>query len=216
VSVTHTDHRLGTAVRLLVLLVGFAGSTATAQIPQPILKGNRGAKEMLATARIAAEKSGSAGYGLSEALTHPKQYPAAVLDSIVDGVEWMALHLKEGRARMWAAQTIATAGEIQQPIPTAFDRLIGLYKKADDQYVRSMILSRIELQSDQARAIAFLNGVALEGPRNQDFAQASLFAVTALSHMGVRGRAALVELRSGRKMTDPRAIGYVNWFLSVK
>lgn len=117
---------------------------------------------------------------------------------------------------MWAAQTLATAGEIQQPIPGAFDRLIGLYRKADDQYVRSIILNRIELQSDQIRAIAFLHDVALQNPRHQDVAQASLFAVTALSYMEARGRAALVALRESGQMTDPRAIGYVNWFLSTQ
>lgn len=208
-----SGYRVGAAV--ILLFGSVAGSTVSAQVPEPFPKG-KGAKEMLAGAQIAAERSGSAGYGLSQVLAHPDQYPAAVLDSIVNGVEWMALHLKDGRARMWAAQTLATAGEIQRPMPDAFDRLIGLYRKADDQYVRSMILNRMEAQSDQTRAIAFLRDVALQSPRNQDVAQASLFAVSALSHMGTRGRAALIELRNSGTMTDPSAIGFVNWFLNTQ
>jgi len=69
------------------------------------------------------------------------------------------------------------------------------------------------MQKDRKPAIAFLKSVATEDSEHQDFSGASWGAVTALSHMNDEGLTALEELREAGAITDPRAHGYVAWYL---
>lgn len=173
----------------------------------------KSASTMLAQLEKSGVNSGPSGAVLGVVLQEQQQYPRTTIDSIVTGLERIALKSNSRDARQSAASALASAGSANQPIDRALDRVVNIYSQSDDPVVRLTILNQMSRQKDRRAAIAFLKKVAVEGPKQQDYPHASLTAVSELAHMGAEGRAALTELRTAGAITDSRARGYTQWFL---
>lgn len=182
-----------------------------AQTSQPTLK-LKSVPEMLTRSEESAKASGFGGTLLSQLLRNANKYPRSTLDSVATGLEAIALKSRNEKARAWAAGELARGGTSDQPQPGLLDRTLRVYRGSGDGLVRHTIVAYMANQHERAKAIAFLKSVASESPRQQDFIQASLSAVSALGNMGSEGRAALIELRDVGALRDPSALGFVNWY----
>ena len=201
-------------LRAAISLGMLFASALLAQTPQPHVMA-KNVSEMLARSEESAKTKGFGGVVFSQMLQQANQYPSATLDSVVGGLERIAMTSPDQRARAWAAMELASGGSSETSKLGIIDHALSLYNRSSDKLVRSMIVGQMANQREKGKAISFLKLIASQSPRRQDFPQASLSAVSTLSHMGTPARAALIDLRHARRMTDPAAIGFVNWFLGT-
>jgi len=187
---------------LLLFPLGSAAAQANRE-PRQTLR----VREMLSLSEAGGTSSGAAAI-----LQQRKKYPPAKIDSLVGGLERLAITAATPIARMSAAGALANAGAGEDPLPGAFDRIVAVYRRSGEDLVRRIILSNMSIQHDKERAIAFLKVVAGEPPDSQDFTSASLSAVSKLGSMGDPGLAALAQLRESGALRDGKARGYVEWY----
>ena len=180
-----------------------------AQTPQ---KPN-GAKEVLANFE---EFSRTRRGGFPDEVRHPERYTAERVDSVLRGLERIALSGEPKFVGSTAAASLSRAGSLKNPPKGVFDRQLRVYGKSKEPLVRLTILNRMFEQNDRTRSLAFLKSVAGESTDHQDFEDAALSAVDGLSRMGPAGRAALIDLRDKKLLRDGKAIGFVNWVLTQK
>jgi hypothetical protein len=156
---------------------------------------------------------------IPDQILNPMSYPRSQVDSIVDGLVFLALHSESVHVRQMSATSLVKGASVQQPIPGIFDRVLDLFSRSpDNEIVHISIISGMQGQRDRVRALAFLRSVALTrgDPNPVDGTGDPLWAVETLSFMGAAGRSALIELRDAKQFRNPRAAGYVNWFLMQK
>jgi hypothetical protein len=202
-------------VRMLVCLELTIAFTTSAQIT--VIRIPRDAQQTLTSfeTRLKAHQWAAT----PDQIVNPKSYPRSQVDSVVDGLVFLALNSESDHVKHVAARSLADGASIQQPIPGIFDRMLDVYSRSpDNRIVHIAIISSMQGQRDRARALAFLKTVALTrgDPNPVDGTGDPMWAVETLSHMGPAGRAALIELRNGNKFRNPAAVGYVNWFLQQK
>jgi hypothetical protein len=187
------------------------GPTATAQSPAVQSQSSQagGMKQLLSSFEKRAH-SGSASLG--SVVRHPELYTTAQFDSLIGGLERLALVSESALVRGEAARNIAAAGSAEYSEPRIIHRLIALYEKSDDELVKRSILARMYQQKDRRAAIVFLKGVASKSIEKQDYPDASFEAASNLTHMGDEGVNALAELRRTGQLRDPEARGFVEWF----
>lgn len=155
------------------------------------------------------------GLGPIEFLREQGTQNRATVDSLVTGLEQLIFTAKTPMRRSEAAFTLAVAGTGEVPLSGMVNRLANIYRRSSDAEVRAAILSMMQQQRDRTRAIAFLKSIAVEVGGHPDLS-GPWGAVTALSHMNGEGVAALKDLRDAHAVTDPRARGYVDWYLGRK
>ncbi len=199
-------------VRLLAcveLTIAFTASAQTTVIPIP-----RNAHEALTifeTRMKAYEWSGT-----PDQIVNPKSYPQSQVDSVVDGLVFLAVNSESDHVRHMAAAALAQGASIQQPIPGIFDRMLDVFRRSpDNEIVHIAIIKSMQVQRDRPRAIAFLKAVSLTrgDPNPVDGSGDPVWAVETLSFMGPEGRAAIIELCHANQFRNHRADGYVSWFL---
>jgi hypothetical protein len=152
-------------------------------------------------------------------IVNPKSYPRSQVDSVVDGLVFLALNSESDHVKQMAATSLAKGASIQRPIPGIFGRMLDVYSRSPDNHiVHIAIIHSMQGQRDRARALAFLKAVALTrgDPNPVDGSGDPVWAVETLSLMGATGRAALIELRDLNQFRNPGAAGYVRWFLQQK
>jgi hypothetical protein len=195
---------------LFALTAVLLGSIETgAQISQS----RRDAKETLADfQKFARTRMGS----YPEEVRHPEKFGSARVDSILDGLEQIALTAEPRFTGSTAAAALAHAGSVEKAPPGVFDREVRVYAKSKHPIVRLTILNTMFEQKERARALAFLKSVAAQRTDQQDFQDAAFTAAEGLSRMGADGRAALIDLRGRGVIRDGNAIGFVNWFLGYQ
>jgi len=151
--------------------------------------------------------------GVPEVLRHPENFPGPTVDSIVDGLENLALRAQPEFARRDAIIALALAGSNKKPISGIFERVMRVYQRSDSHLVRVMIIGYIAEGQDRARGIEFLKSTATSPPP-PGFDMAPVLAAQQLSYMGAEGRAILSELNANGAIKDSRANGFVKWLLS--
>jgi len=152
-------------------------------------------------------------------IVNPKSYPRSQVDSVVDGLVFLAVNSESDHVRHVAARSLAKGASIKRPIPGIFDRMLDVYRRSpDNEIVHLAIINSMQGQRDRPRALAFLKAVSLTrgDPNPIDGTGDPVWAVEALSYMGPAGRAVLIELRDAKKLRNPAAAGYVRWFLEQK
>ncbi len=151
-------------------------------------------------ARFERERTSDLGFIRVRRLLVEPGVPVAKRDSVVDGLVQFALHSGQPRARVAAVSMLSMVAEKSEPrsVPGVAARLAYIYDQSDDYSVRSGILSRIFLLSDQTSAVNFLKRVAARPERKPevyfDEPDEPTRALVALARMGLPGRAALREL----------------------
>jgi hypothetical protein len=133
-------------------------------------------------------------------------------DSLLDGLERLALSSDDGFVRSAAAGRIAFAGEggtNWHPLRGVMARLVRIYHTTAHPDVRLTILDALPLQSDRGPALAFLRSVASApdptnnagGPQEYfSFGDPRTRALTKLTEMGEDGRMALQAMYRGHEV----------------
>ena len=134
--------------------------------------------------------------GLSElvqAVTNaPGDYPAADLESLLRGLEDVALTGTPSRFRAEAASllTYPSSTRAVHPLRGRFRRLATVYSESTDPLVRIVLLRQMGDQIDRGEAAAFLESVA----SHSELEAEARSAIDALSGLGEEGRTVLKRL----------------------
>jgi len=210
--ITRSERTLPFSLLTLALLILplKAGGQGTSRIAPP----TKGAHEVLAI----FEKNAQIGlsYAPPDIVRHPENYPRARVDSVIDGLERLALSADPQFVGSSAAAALTIAGAAESALPGIFGRVLSVYRRSSSAVVRGMILQCMYYENDRGRAIAFLKSVAAQDPANRDFDGAPFMAAMALREMAEDGRVALTDLRDKNLLRDPRTIGFVKWYLHTK
>jgi hypothetical protein len=139
----------------------------------------------------------------------------AKVDSVLYGIEQKALGSTNDRVRSGAASFLSVAGKsvADHDSHPVLPRLIRVYRESADPTVRATVIGGMLGQRPEAEAIAFLKDVATSTPgrTNPEFADEPWEAVSALSHMGDAGLAAVRELQSRGNVPDWKAKGVLDY-----
>ncbi len=207
---TYTSRRQlnGLAVAL-VISVGFCPLAATGQ---GATRSWSSAKEMLAILEARAESGEPASLG--SVVRYPEKFAPATIDSVLAGLEILALDGRSPRTRQAAASSLAQAGSARHHRTDITGRAISVYRRSRDPLVKRTILSFMLFQLDRPSALGFLREISVAPANHQDFEEASFVAVSTISAMGPEGQTLLEELRRKNLVTDPTARGLLEWYLS--
>ena len=136
-------------------------------------------------------------------------------DSLLDGLQHLALTNEDEDVRRRAAGWIAFAGESGRrspPVAGVFLRLVRIYR-ASDASVRLTVRNRLPLQADRKAAAAFLRSLAAEPDTTTRFGPEGYFAfgdpraeaLARLAEMGEEGRAVLQAMHRSGEARSPQA-----------
>ena len=198
------------AIAFLVAICEFAPVIGAQPVDPPRAIRSASAQHLLSSFEKRAA-TGSASLGTL--LRQPERYEKLTIDSLVDGLEKLALSSSSSVVRSNAAWNLAIAGSARLSDRNLLNRLVRVYEQSTDELVRRSILGRMHVQQNRPAAIRFLIKVATESTSQQDYEEASLEAVSTLSYMGAEGKAALLILQRNGELRDPAARGFVEWFL---
>jgi HEAT repeat protein len=149
----------------------------------------------------------SASLDLTHVLTYHSDYPTADVQSLLQGLEQLALTATPPRLRAEAAFRLSIPGShrTSRPLPGMFARLERVYRASSDPLVRSVVVDAMGDLADRREAVAFLEQVAAQHP--PAFAGAAGRAMASLLTMGDEGRAGLKRLHETGAVRDPEAKG---------
>lgn len=201
------------AISVTVLCGIFAPTTSDSQVDERMQPSVQSARQTLLVFERGA-RTGSASLALM--MRHPEKYPQPRLDSIIEGLESLALKSKSSEVRIAAANSLSAAGTVSNPNTTIIARQIKVFTLSQDELARRIILGRMSMQTDRVSAISFLKAIASKEAAHQDYEGASLEAVSTLSYMGSIGRTALSDLRARRLVKESSAKGFIEWYFSKK
>ncbi|MBB4637772.1 hypothetical protein [Longimicrobium terrae] len=142
------------------------------------------------------------------------QRPAAPArrDSLLNGLQRLALESDDPNVRLDATNYFGTAGSWRQRI-SIVEGLRRIYQSRDSLRLRSMVLDKMPQQADRAAAVGFLRSVAAEPDLNGTDPIHGLFtngdrrtqALARLSEMGEDGAAALRAMHRSGEAKSPQA-----------
>jgi hypothetical protein len=144
---------------------------------------------------------------LSELFLSWESHPNEV-ETAFDRLERMALR-GEGKPSTGAVGKLGQAGDAREGwpgVPSVIDRLERIYTLSDDRQVRRAVATQMTKMPDTTRVVAFLRGLAIQGPDDEEFPGAAVRGVYRLSLMGDPGRAALQELHDQGLVRSPEAL----------
>jgi hypothetical protein len=145
----------------------------------------------------------------------PRVYSARK-DSLLDGLERMALTSDAHRVRLAATSFIAFAGQGGHVVPgggSVLARLLRVYRAGDRADVRLTIINRLPLLTERREAAAFLRTIAAEadtsggqGPHGYfSHGDLRIEALARLAEMGEEGRAVLQAMHRSGEGRSPQA-----------
>jgi hypothetical protein len=143
---------------------------------------------------------------------YPDRHGRAKVDSVLDGLERLALTSTSDLVRARAAGNLAMAGASERPVPGILQRAMRVYQASNDPQVRRAILRSMGFQKDRTGSINVLKAVVIQARGEEDFPEAPFLAASALHWMGKEAAAALVELRDEGAIKDPVARGVVDYY----
>ena len=166
------------------------------------------ASDLLAHVEANAEKgTGSLG----NVLRNPGNMSAPRVDSLLTGLETLALTSRSELVRQSAASSLTQAGIASNARPGSTGRAISVYNRSTDALVRRTILSLMHLQSERTVAVAFLTAVATKAGSDQAFEEESLVAVSTLANVRPGGSNRVLALLAEGRLRDPAAKGFAEW-----
>jgi len=138
-------------------------------------------------------------------MTHHTEYTEAEVNTVLQGLEDVALSSAPARSRAQAALLMATPGstKVARPLAGVFPRLAQVYDRTTDPLVRSSVIAAMGLLADRRETTGFLEVVAKTEPPGGLAGR----AVASLDVMGDEGRAALKRLHDSKAMKDSEVQG---------
>ena len=136
-------------------------------------------------------------------------------DSLLDGLERLALTSENAKVRQEATAMIAFAGQVGRPtppLPGVLPRLLRIYRSNTQWLVRALIRDQMPEQVERRAAAAFLRSVAAEPDTSSGSGPHGYFshgdprteAVARLAEMGEEGRAVLQAMHRSREARSPQ------------
>lgn len=150
-------------------------------------------------ARLDRDHPGSSGpaAGIGSVLAHADLLPAAMIDSVLDGLQHLALTSPRSQVRTNAVGLLASAGK-QWPkarSARAGNRLAAIYRGTSDPDLKALLVGlSLSWLAEPGPALPILRDVAMQPESREDFPEASVWAVASLARMGDPGRAVLRDL----------------------
>jgi hypothetical protein len=141
---------------------------------------------------------------------------AARQDSLLNGLERLAVTSNDSNVRRRAAYWIAfagTGGRAVSPVKGVCSRLARIYRARDDAGVRLAIRNGMPLQAERRAAAAFLRSLAVEPDSSGGNGVEGYFsigdprteALARLAEMGEEGRAVLQAMHRSGEARSPQA-----------
>lgn len=158
------------------------------------------------------QQAGTGITGDPAIVIHAENYPRARHDSVIAGLEKLAVNSDEERVRGQAAMVLAAAASNTEN-PGLFERVVRLYATSNSHLVRVSVVHYIAKGKDPTRGIEFLKSI-LTSPAPRDFDGGPYLAAQELSFMGPEGRAILNDLNGRGLIVDSQARDYTQWFLA--
>jgi hypothetical protein len=199
-----TSYRLSVSLGLLLLAEALlAAPSVNAQRPHHI--SSTPAQLLAAFVRAHETSEPNAGYDLTRVLGDHTNYPAGDVESLLRGLEQLALKGASSRLRAEAALNVALPGSRRsaRPIPGILGRLQGIYHSSSDRLVRSVIVAAMAEQAERPQALAFLERLAVQ--ERGDFPGSASQALGTLVAMDEEGRTVLRRLHKTGSVRDPKA-----------
>lgn len=196
-----------------------------AQAPGHAQQRSLSVREMIAMYETDAMETNSSGIGASHVyrvIVNPESYSVAVVDSVLDGLEHLALRSTAPGVRHAATLTLLTAGERRENRPgikRVAPRLVRIFETTSDRTIRWSVLTSIRRQADVDIVLAFLRraatqpGLVLARPPYDEDDEPTL-AIQALASLGERGRSILRQMHTDRSAGTPMARNRLDWLVS--
>lgn len=142
---------------------------------------------------------------LVHALSNYGDYPAADLESLMRGLEELAVTGNPPRLRADAAIRLSIPGSKRavHPIPGIFARLERVYRRSTDPLTRSVLISVMGESTERQSAAEFLERIAKQEPA--DFAESQYKAIQSLRRLDEEGRVVLKRLHETQVVREPKA-----------
>lgn len=150
-------------------------------------------------ARLDSDHPGPSGpaAGIGAVLRHADRLPVAMIDSVLDGLQRLALTSPRPEVRTHAVGLLATAGKHWPKARSlqAGNRLAAIYRGTSDPDLKALLVGlSLAWLAEPGPALPVLRDVATQAESRQDFPEASVWAVESLARMGDPGRAVLRDL----------------------
>jgi hypothetical protein len=158
----------------------------------------------------------SLGSDIVSSILHLPASYAARKDSLLDGLEHLALSSREDVVRRMAVGYIGFAGKggaTWSRVPGVMNRLARIYRTQGDVGVRLAVRNQLPLQAERAAAISFLRALAREpddandgtGPHGYfSFGDPRTEALARLAEMGEDGRTVLQAMYRSGEVRSPQ------------
>jgi hypothetical protein len=144
--------------------------------------------------------------------------PVAKADSVLDGLERLALGSAVATVRHSATSTLGLAGYKQLPdrVEGIVSRLEGLYQASEDGVVRTIIVAGMDRQGETGAAIDFLKRAAQDSrPGDSEIESPARWAVETLARLDTEeARAVLHDLHTAGAAKHPAARRYLRYIAS--
>ena len=195
--VTQQAHMIALAACLLLVAPAHAQETSVRVIINP-----EGLSVAQILERFARDKSAppyrSAQERTMRAMLwqHHGDFSEAQIDSLLSGLEELALTGGDGTLRRSAVFFLANAGspEARSPRDDVVHRLERIYEQTSHDEVRESVLTDMPRLAARGEAIRFLRRIAVQPPEEQALSGAPGYAIAMLAVAGEEGRDALRTL----------------------
>jgi hypothetical protein len=147
----------------------------------------------------------TAGMDLSAILLDRADYPGGSLNSVIEGLQEVALSQRSPRLRAVAIMYLASSGsrDALHPRPGTVARLERIYRQSNNALVRASVVTGLARSAEHHEALAFLEDVAAR--ESQDFPGAPQAALTAIASHADEGTGLLRRLHQAKAVHDPQA-----------
>lgn len=162
------------------LTAAFVASATGAEAQQPSAQALLERFEQVHRDRAAGERP-----ALAAILAEAESAAPARLDSLLAGLQRFAVSSESRRVRTMAVTALATVGSEDRARPAAgvVDRLMEVYRTADDALIRAEALALVAHQADRGAAVQALRQVATQGPdelRADDAGRCAIWGLASL------------------------------------
>lgn len=146
----------------------------------------------------------------------PQQYPVAVAEQALDGLEELAVSSPDPEVRRYAVGSIGYVGSHPKTEVETIDRLTRIYRVNSSPRVVRAILDAASISTDSVRAANLLGEIATRTGEDPYHPSIPAAAVTRLHYMGETGQAVLTSLYDQDKVSDQGGAAMLRSFIATE
>lgn len=146
----------------------------------------------------------------------PQQYPVAVAEQALDGLEGLAVSSPDREVRRDAIGSIGYLGSHPRAEVSTIDRLTRIYRANSSPGVVRAVLNAAGRNADTLRAVQLLGEIATRTGGDPYHLSIPAMAVEKLYHMGETGREVLISLHRGGKVSDQDGAAFLRSLITAE